>query len=109
MGLSEKRRVFRARAQGLRRRAMDLVDHFKSPAVRAQLELVVLRIDEELEWLEHEPKELASLKSPHFLPESTLCVMRLADLLRRAGRDAPLPPDLKGRLDEHRSIGRDVR
>lgn len=102
MGLSEKRRVFRARAEALRRRAMDLIDEFRSPTVRDHLELVILRIEEELAWLEEEPAALATMRVSQFLPEAALCVMRLADLRRVAGPDARLPPDFNGRLDDRR-------
>lgn len=95
MGLSEKRRVFEARAAALRRRAMNLIDEFKSPAVRDYLELVVLRIEEDVARLEDHPEALAALKNREFLAELTLCVMRLTDLRRSAGPYAPLPLDLQ--------------
>jgi hypothetical protein len=104
MAGSEKRSVLMARGQALRRRAMELVDRFTSPAVREHLELVALRIEEELDWLD-EQAEPALPKVPQFLPETTLSVMLLADLLRAHGPDAPLPFGLKGRLDGRRAEG----
>ena len=99
MAGAEKRGVLKARAEALRRRTMDLVDLFTSPDVREHLELVALRIEEELEALAERGEALDSRRVSDFLPETTLCVMQLADLLRLAGPHARLPPNLKGRPD----------
>jgi hypothetical protein len=44
-------------------------------------------------------------KAQQFLPETTLRVMLLADLLRGDGPDAPLPFGLKGQQDGRRGNG----
>jgi hypothetical protein len=98
----EKLGVLRARAMALRQRAILLAGHFKTPSTRRQVELVILRLEEELDWLAGATEAEPLPRLPHFLPRTTARLEALTELLRIQGPHALPPADLANGLDERR-------
>jgi hypothetical protein len=101
MASEDKVRMLRARATALRTRALALANAFTAPALRERAGSLVLRIDDELEWLAEVGRDDEIPPLSDFLPETTARIAELVDLLGREGPQATLasrtaawsPPD----------------
>jgi hypothetical protein len=102
MSRVEKLGVLRARAVALRQRAVLLVGQFTIPSTRSHVEEVILRLEEELDWLEDATETEPMPRLAHFLPETTERLEALTELLRTQGPHALAPADTVGVLDERR-------
>jgi hypothetical protein len=88
MSPREKNALLRARARALRRRAELLQDTFNQPSVKELISAVMLRIDDEIDWVAHvdDPAALPLLRN--FLPRTIRTLELLDVLLRTRGRNA---------------------
>jgi hypothetical protein len=84
----EKNALLHARARALRRRAELLQDTFSQPSVKELIGAVMLRIDDEIDWVARvdDPAALPLLRN--FLPRTIRTLELLDVLLRTRGRSA---------------------
>jgi hypothetical protein len=102
MSRFEKLSVLRARALALRQRAVWLAGQFTTPSTRSHVDAVILRLDDELAWLENATAAEELPRLSRFLPKTTERLEALAELLRTQGRHALPRADMANGLDERR-------
>jgi hypothetical protein len=106
MSRLEKLGVLRARAMALRQRAILLAGQFTAPSTRNHVEAVILRLQEELEWLDDATEAVPLPRLADFLPGTTARLEALTQLRRIHGPHALPPADMVGGLDERRRPAR---
>jgi hypothetical protein len=90
----------------LRQRAVLLVGQFTTPSTRSHVEAVIIRLEEELDWLADASEAEPLPRVSQFLPRTTARLEALTQLLRTRGRHALPPADSPTVLDERRRRAR---